>query len=476
MEKDDDINRNNNHNNPDYDPNRNNNHNNPNHDPNRNNNHNHNNPNATTLTTAPAQVPELPLEIWCDILKHLGVDAKDVALVSRQLHAAWQMGLLEMHLSPFDLDQLAWMNSRSFHDYPALRTLTLGALEAEATRQRQLISLTVNSASPSPCVTLSLYLNHPTHTRSVCELAREQPELASRVRHLALYRTTGDRKKEEKEPEQTVIDVIKTFPRLHELTLMRGIDFWRSNNSDPQQASPDHAPDAGQSIVRLKLINLDDVGSEKLLALADHFPNVTELVLEACSLSDARRDLCAGAGLKGWPQLHSLSVRTTRHGRGFTDNDLAGIPFGCLYLQLLVLDGPHPISANGLHSITAGPDSSRLTHLALANNPHITDEYLRMLGYLSCLETLHLENLVGLTNEALMAVANCRELTSLTIVGCPGISADAVMQLFAKIPRLRQFNGIDLDSDDASVILAQEGLRLTRNARQNGNQDDQPST
>lgn len=469
MEKDDDINRNNSRNNPDYDPNRNN---------------NHNNPNATTLTTAQAQVPELPLEMWCDILEHLGVDAKDVALVSRQLHAAWQMGLLEMHLSPFDLDHLAWMSSRSFHDYPALRTLTLGAREAEAeaeaqaTRQRQLISLPVNNASPSPSpsVTLSLYLNQTTHTRSVCELARKQPELASRVRHLTLYRPTKYWWHEEKEPEQTVIDVIKTFPCLHELTLMTANDFWSSNNKDVQQASPDHAPGAGQSIKRLNLINIDEIGSENSLAMANHFPNVTELVLEACSFINVSLGSTLGAGIGSWPKLRSLRIRTTRRGRGINDSDLQAIALGCPELQHLVLDGPHLITPVGLQALGTNGAPSRLTHLTLANSRYITDEHLAALSHVPDLQALDLENLEGLTNEALMALAECRNLTSFNVVDCPGITEEGLERLFSFCQHLFTFNGFDLNSDETLLYRALATLRPTRNARQNGNEDDQPST
>jgi hypothetical protein len=368
------------------------------------------------------------------------------------------------------------MNSRSFYDYPALRTLTLGAREAEAEATRQLISLPVNNASPSPSVTLSLYLNHPTHTRSVCELAREQPELASRVRHLTLYRTSKFWWHEEKEPEQAVIDVIKTFPCLHELTLMTANDFWSSNNKDAQQASPDHAAGAGQSIKRLNLINIDEIGKENSLAMANHFPNVTELVLEACSFINVSLGSALGAGIGSWPKLRSLRIRTTRRGMGVNDSDLQAIALGCPELQHLVLDGPHLITPAGLRALGTSGAPSRLAHLTLANNPNITDEHLEVLSAVRDLQALDLENLEGLTNEALWAVAPCRRLTTINVVDCPGIKEEGLTRLFSYGQHLFTFNGFDLNSDETLLYPALATLRPTRNARQNGNQDDQPST
>ncbi len=123
MEKDDDINRNNNHNNPST---------------------------TTTLTTTTPQVPELPVVMWRDILELLGVDAKDASLVSRQLHAAWKLGLLEMHLSPSDFDRLTFLGSHGFPGYLSPCTHSISAQEAEATPQRPRTSLTASDASPRP--------------------------------------------------------------------------------------------------------------------------------------------------------------------------------------------------------------------------------------------------------------------------------------------------------------------------------------
>lgn len=377
----------------------------------------------------------LPTEIWREVLSHLGVDAREVATVSRQLLQAWRAGVLSVRLQLGDQEQTDFFRLGQFADFPALRQLHLSD-------NRDADDAWSLHAPPAPAqrgLALGVHLSRALHVQDTLALARAQPGLAARVTQLTL----GERPRQPMSPylmERHPValrlpELVAAFPHLREVAISGCPAF-----QDGQLA----ALAACADLQHLSLSGCPQVTVNGLRDLGQACPGITRLRLENC----CERSLDPSEGLQGWPSLRELSLlslaRVAGRPVGLGDASLQRLADGLPRLETLQLLGCHRFGQRGIEALGAARPSLRRLRLGGTCANRINDTHLEGLRTWGGLQALDISGCHGVTDEGLCALFRCPSLTELCLDHCTSITGEDLM----------------LDGTDALVFPALQSLSL----------------
>jgi hypothetical protein len=335
---------------------------------------NHQAPSAPVL-------PLLPNDLWQAILRHLDINANEVALVSQQFLAAWRAGVVGVYVHIPRAHALSFLLEDRFNAFPNLKFVDLSDNRLYRLRhpgEREL-------ALARPGISLQLTLTSRVRLAEVTAFFAQHPRWAAAVTQVAVFAGNND--------FAQAWALIRLLPNLVSLRLSGFADL-----------TDDHlrALCCLPSLRQLAVLMSSRFTGEGLDAIADPDCGIQSLEFRHCALSGDHLH-----HLSNNPRLHRLML------------------VGCRRLK--------PQDLCHLHSLPA------LKLLSVRENAQLDNAGLKLLAErLPQLEVLDIGYCGSIGDEGLAELARLQQLNYLSLLGCCRFSEQAVHELAAKLPALTE--------------------------------------
>lgn len=339
------------------------------------------NENHNANATDTQSLPLIPTELWQTIFGHLGINASDVAQVSKQFLAAWRTGVVGVRVHIPRAHSLSFLLEDHFNSFPNLKFVDLCDNNAYFSRTPSAREL----ALTRPFISLHLTLTSHIRLSDVAAFLAQHPRWAAAVTQVSIFASHSG--------FAPAWALIRLLPNL----------------------------------VTLRLSGFSDVTDDRLRDLC-RLPSLRQLAVIMCTGF-------TGEGLDAMAHpdsgIQSLELRHT---------SLSGDQLAHLSqhpeLQKLTLAGCSLVKSQDLCHLRSMP---ALKVLSLRENPQFDDAGLKLLAaQLPQLEMLDIAYCGSVGNAGLGELVKLQQLSYLSLLGCCRFSEQAVHELAAQLPALTE--------------------------------------